>query len=141
MKNLILLLVLSTNILSAQVTEALYIQNLARTTVSIKPLKLSETLTLEAQMWAEHMAKNEVFTANFENEYSENVYWFNKNGNAFVPPNFYTDATMYWILPLNEDHSTIKQILSLNCEYVGFGKAENDTHIFVVAVYDKHFNN
>jgi|TARA_B100001996_G_scaffold97681_1_gene73141 hypothetical protein len=141
MKNLILLLLLLTNILSAQVTEALYVQNLARTAISVKPLVLSESLALEAQLWADYMAKHEVFTANLENEYSENVYWFNKNGNAIVPPNFYTDASMYWMLPLNADYSTVKQVLCVDCEYLGFGKAENDTHIFIVAVYDKHFNN
>ena len=122
--------------LSKPYTKALELQNGIRSWYNAPPLILDPKLELEAQMWAEFMAKNDRFeSSSYRINQGESIYWTLLSNNIADP---YYDATIGWILDVTkENQSPFLQMIYPRSNAVGFGKAESDKFLYIVAVYDK----
>jgi len=114
---------------------ALQFQNTVRSYYDAPLLSYNDNLALEAQTWAEYLAETDTFTVSTDN-YGENIFAINKiyaiNNNKDV----LLEATLNWIID-TDDWSTFNQIIYPEATNIGFGVAENNESIYVVAKYNK----
>ena len=135
MKNLIfsLLFVIAAN---AQYSEALEFHNQVRSYYDLTPLSYSDNLSYEAQRWAEHIASTDNLMNSSDN-YGENIFRMDRSYYIEYKKNPYLEASINWLIDTQNDLSTYNQALYHNASQVGFGFAENNESIYVVAKYDK----
>ena len=113
--------------------KAINFQNTVRSYYELPLLNLDRELSQDAQMWADEMARTDVF--DFSNSINgESIYRLDKN-DFLIPRNPYLDAAVGWLQAYEEPE--YYQTLCGECNYVGYGKSENDFYIYVVAKYDK----
>lgn len=113
--------------------KAINFQNTVRSYYELPLLNLDRELSQDAQMWADEMARTDVF--DFSNSVNgESIYRLDKN-DFLIPRNPYLDAAVGWLQAYEEPE--YYQTLCGECNYVGYGKSENDFYIYVVAKYDK----
>jgi len=114
---------------------ALQFQNTVRSYYDAPLLSYNNDLALEAQAWAEYLAETDTFTVSSDN-YGENIFYINRiyavNNNKDV----LLEATLNWIID-TDDWSTFNQIIYPEATNIGFGVAENNESIYVVAKYNK----
>jgi len=114
---------------------ALQFQNTVRSYYDAPLLSYNNDLALEAQAWAEYLAETDTFTVSTDN-YGENIFYINRmyaiNNNKDV----LLEATLNWIID-TDDWSTFNQIIYPEATNIGFGVAENNESIYVVAKYNK----
>ena len=137
MKKLILITILIPIISFSQTyyDSALNFQNSIRSYYDLTPLSYDNDLSLIAQEWAEYMAKTDKFEVS-DDSYGENIfaisteYVFSKGKQPCL------EASINWILE-SDDQSTLNQIIFEEARGIGFGMAQNDFYIYIVAKYDK----
>ena len=134
----ILIFLLCTMSLNAQWTEALTLHNQVRSYYDLSPLSHDDNLANLAREHAENMAATGEFKVS-KDEYGENIYKINKEWAQLKKTNIYLDATICWIVNMNEDERMITQIIFPEVSGIGFGMAENDSLIYAVAKYDKYY--
>lgn len=137
MKNLIFSFILLPLMSYSQTyyTSGLRFHNEVRSFYDLPILKYNNELSLEAQMWAEHLAATDSFVTSGSN-YGENIFWIDKNYAYQNNKNVLLEASINWILG-SDDYSTYNQALYNDASNIGFGMAENEKSIYVVAKYDK----
>jgi len=137
MKNLIFSFILLPLISYSQTyyTSGLRFHNEVRSFYDLPALRYNNELSLEAQMWAEHMAATDSFTTS-KDGYGENIFWIDRNYARLHNKNILLEASINWILN-SDDYSTYNQALYEGASNIGFGMAENENTIYVVAKYDK----
>ena len=109
-------------------------QNTLRTYYNLDPYKIDVTLTKIAQLKAEYLAKLDDFELS-DDMFGETIYTVEKE-TMYKDKDYYLDATIGWTLNLAW---TKNQILCSVCEEVGYGWAENDKNVYIVAKYDKMY--
>lgn len=135
MKNLIFSL-LFTVAASGQYNAALDFHNQVRNYYDLTPLSYDSNLAYEAQLWAEEIATTDNFSTSIDN-YGENIfsmsrlYYLRHRKDAFL------EASINWLIDIQGDYSTYNQALYSEASRIGFGIAENEESIYVVAKYDK----
>ena len=120
-------------ILTFSKSKAINFQNTVRSYYELPLLNLDRDLSTDAQFWAEEMARTDVFDIS-NSIYGETIYRLDKN-NYLIPRNPYLDAAVGWLQAWEQPE--YYQTLCGECNYVGYGKSENDFYIYVVAKYDK----
>ena len=119
----------------AIVKDALFFQNSIRSYYNLQPLEIDHNLNQEAQDWANYIALNNLFEHE-DDHYGETLYSIDKQ--YYNPAiDFILDASVHWILSEDDDNLPFHQITYKESKRVGFGIAENDEYIYVVAKYDK----
>jgi|8_EtaG_2_1085327.scaffolds.fasta_scaffold00117_49 hypothetical protein len=119
--------------LSFSKNKAVKYQNAVRSYYELNLLSLDRELSRSAQLWAEEMAETDDFLFS-PYEFGETIYRLNKK-EFFEPKNSYLDAAVAWIQAYEEPE--YYQTLCVDCAFVGYGKAENESYIYIVAKYDK----
>jgi len=120
-------------ILTSSKNKAVDFQNIVRDYYELPLLTLDKELSKDAQMWADEMARTDVFDFS-DSVYGETLYRLDKN-DFLIPNNPYLDAAVGWLQAYEQPEYF--QTLCNGCNYVGYGKSENDFYIYVVAKYDK----
>ena len=120
-------------ILTFSKSKAINFQNTVRSYYELPLLNLDRELSQDAQMWADEMARTDVFDFSKSID-GESIYRLNKS-DFLIPRNPYLDAAVGWLQAYEEPE--YYQTLCGECNYVGYGKSENDFYIYVVAKYDK----
>ena len=116
--------------------KAVKFQNTVREYYSLKPLRYSKTLSKQAKAWANHL--KEIDQLNLSDDIlGETLYVLDKS-EFVIPKNIYLDAAVAWLEAFEEPE--YYQTLCGECEQVGFGIAENEVNIYVVAKYDKIYD-
>ena len=110
--------------------------NTVRDYYSLKPLRYSKTLSKQAQVWANHLEEIDQLNLS-EDTLGETLYALDKS-EFVIPKNIYLDAAVGWLEAFEEPE--YYQTLCGECEQVGFGIAENELNIYVVAKYDKIYD-
>ena len=111
-------------------------QNTVRGYYSLKPLRYSKTLSKQAQIWANHL--KDIDQLKLSNDsLGETLYALDKT-EFVIPKNIYLDAAIAWLEAFEEPE--YYQTLCFECDEVGFGIAENEGKIYVVAKYNKIYN-
>ena len=113
--------------------KAINFQNTVRSYYELPLLNLDRELSQDAQMWADEMARTDVFDFS-DSTYGESIYRLDKS-DFLIPRNPYLDAAVGWLQAWEQPE--YYQTLCGECNYVGYGKSENDFYIYVVAKYDK----
>lgn len=116
--------------------KAIEFQNTVRDYYSLKPLRYSKTLSKQAQVWANHLEEIDQLNLS-EDTLGETIYALDKS-EFVIPKNIYLDAAVGWLEAFEEPE--YYQTLCGECEQVGFGIAENELNIYVVAKYDKIYD-
>jgi len=116
--------------------KAIEFQNTVRDYYSLKPLRYSKTLSKQAQVWANHLEEIDQLNLS-EDKLGETLYALDKS-EFVIPKNIYLDAAVGWLEAFEEPE--YYQTLCGECEQVGFGIAENELNIYVVAKYDKIYD-
>jgi hypothetical protein len=120
-----------------QKEDALEYQNVTRSYYDLPPLSLSKTLNEKASLWAETLAiKDSLFFS--PDDYGELLYYTEKGSEFYLDntnTNWFLDASIGWVIA-GSDSSEFKQINCFDCLLVGFGIAENEDRLYVVAKYD-----
>jgi len=137
MKQLILLFTLTPIFLFSQTSysSALSLQNRIRDYYDLNPLELDSELSRSAQQWAEHIVETGEFEVSDDN-FGENIYRTSIEYVFSMGKQPCLEASLNWVLE-SEDQSTLNQIIFEGASRVGFGVAQNDEYIYVVAKYDK----
>lgn len=120
-------------ILTFSKSKAINFQNTVRSYYELPLLNLDRELSTDAQFWAEEIARTDVFDFS-DSDYGETLYRLNKS-EFILPRNPYLDAAVGWLQAYEQPE--YYQTLCEDCNYVGYGKSENDFYIYVVAKYDK----
>ena len=120
-------------ILTFSKSKAINFQNTVRSYYELPLLNLDRELSQDAQFWAEEMARTDVFDIS-NSIYGETIYRLDKS-DYLIPRNPYLDAAVGWLQAWEQPE--YYQTLCGECNYVGYGKSENDFYIYVVAKYDK----
>ena len=120
-------------ILTFSKSKAINLQNTVRSYYELPLLNLDRDLSTDAQFWAEEMARTDVIDIS-NSIYGETIYRLDKS-NYLIPRNPYLDAAVGWLQAWEQPE--YYQTLCGECNYVGYGKSENDFYIYVVAKYDK----
>ena len=120
-------------ILTFSKSKAINFQNTVRSYYELPLLNLDRDLSTDAQFWAEEMARTDVIDIS-NSIYGETIYRLDKS-NYLIPRNPYLDAAVGWLQAWEQPE--YYQTLCGECNYVGYGKSENDFYIYVVAKYDK----
>lgn len=138
MKNLIFTLLLLPSLAFSQsdYMEAIKFQNTLRSYYDFQPLSYNQELSINAQQWAEYLAETDDFVVSMDG-YGENIFSVSKEYIRNKNKNVYLEASMNWILDVDEDYSTYNQILYDKASSIGFGISENNEYIYIVAKYDK----
>ena len=113
--------------------KAINFQNTVRSYYELPLLNLDRELSQDAQMWADEMARTDVFDFS-DSTYGESIYRLDKS-DFLIPRNPYLDAAVGWLQAWEQPE--YYQTLCGECNYVGYGKSENDFYIYVVAKYYK----
>lgn len=90
---------------------------------------------MNAQQWAEHIVKTGEFEVSDDN-FGENIYRTSIEYVFSMGKQPCLEASLNWVLE-SDDQSTLNQIIYEGANRVGFGVAQNDEYIYVVAKYDK----
>jgi len=137
MKKLILITILIPIISFSQTyyDSALNFQNEIRNYYDLKPLEYDSSLSLHAQEWADYIAETNDFKVS-DDGFGESIFSIQKIYCYSRNKNPYLEASINWIID-TDDSNTLNQILYEDVKRVGFGTAENQEYIYVVAKYDK----
>ena len=114
---------------------ALNFQNEIRNYYDLKPLEYDSNLSLYAQEWADYIAETDDFKVS-DDDFGESIFSIQKIYCYSRNKNPYLEASINWIID-TDDSNTLNQILYEDIKRVGFGVAENQEYIYVVAKYDK----
>ena len=114
---------------------ALQFQNTVRSYYDAPLLSYNNDLALEAQAWAEYLAETDTFTVSSDN-YGENIFYIDRIYANVNKKDVLLEATLNWIID-TDDWSTFNQIIYPEATNIGFGVAENNESIYVVAKYNK----
>ena len=138
MKNLIFTLLLVPFLSFAQQSynDALLFQNNIRSYYDLQMLNYNNNLALEAQEWADYMAKTDTFEVS-DDVYGENIFYISKDYAMLKNKNVLLEASLNWILEPDDDYSTYNQIIYPEATEVGFGVSHNNKAIYIVAKYNK----
>lgn len=136
MKKLNLLLLFLPLFINAQYGRAVKFQNTVRAYYNMQELSTNRQLKREAQSWANYIAVEDQLILSSDT-YGESLYRFNKNDDL-GSRNYYLDAAVAWFEANNTPE--YYQQLCYSCTEVGFGMAESDEYIYVVAKYDKIYD-
>lgn len=132
MRKLILLLLFPAISVAQDFNSALNMHNTIRGYYNLEPLVLNDTLTNIAYERAKVTADiNKVVFTN--DKLGESVFYTDY---ITVSRDYFLEATISWILE-QQDQTTLKQLLCIECKSVGFGVALSDNKVWVVAKYDK----
>jgi len=113
--------------------KALDFQNTIRFYNFLDPLAYCDTLSTNAQEWAEHLAKTDNLRVS-KDVFGENVYSVKKISKTIMPNfNHAVDAAVFWVTT-NED--ALEQIINPEATKIGFGISENKYKYFIVAKYN-----
>jgi hypothetical protein len=137
MKNLIFILLLLPLISFGQLNyeKALTFQNNIRSFYNLNELKYNDSLAYSAKEWAEYLSETSKFEFS-DDDNGELIYIYEKKTGLEIN-NYLLDASVGWAIQYNGEEETFKQIICENCEYIGFGFAQNKDYIYVVAKYNK----
>ena len=137
MKKLILITILTPIISFSQTyyDSALNFQNEVRNYYDLKPLEYDSSLSLHAQEWADYIAETDDFKVS-DDDFGESIFAIQKIYCNIRKKNPYLEASINWIID-TDNSNTLNQILYEDVKRVGFGFAENQEYIYVVAKYDK----
>ena len=136
MRKLNLLLLFLPFFVNAQYGRAVKFQNTVRAYYNMQDLSLDRQLKREAQAWANYIAEQGELLLSTD-LYGETLYRFDKR-NEMSSRNYFLDATVAWFEAY--DSPEYYQQLCYNCTEVGFGMAESNEYIYVVAKYDKIYD-
>ncbi len=136
MRKLNLLLLFLPLFINAQYRGAVKFQNTVRSYYNIQELSTNRQLKKEAQSWANYIAIEDELILSSD-IYGESLYRLPKN-DIMNSRNYYLDAAVAWFEANNTPE--YYQQLCYNCTEVGFGMAESDEYIYVVAKYDKIYD-
>ena len=114
---------------------ALQFQNTVRSYYDAPLLSYNNNLALEAQAWAEYLAETDTFAVSSDN-YGENIFYIDRIYANINKKDVLLEATLNWIID-TDDWSTFNQIIYPEATNIGFGVAENNESIYVVAKYNK----
>jgi hypothetical protein len=114
---------------------ALQFQNTVRSYYDAPLLSYNNDLALEAQAWAEYLAETDTFAVSSDN-YGENIFYIDRIYANVNKKDVLLEATLNWIID-TDDWSTFNQIIYPEATNIGFGVAENNESIYVVAKYNK----
>lgn len=132
MRKLILLLLFPAISVAQDFNSALNMHNTIRGYYNLEPLVLNDTLTNIAYERAKVTADiNKVVFTN--DKLGESVFYTDY---ITISRDYFLEATISWILE-QQDQTTLKQLLCVECKSVGFGVALSDDKIWVIAKYDK----
>jgi len=136
MKNLLFTLLLFPLLSFGQLNhkKALTFQNDIRSFYDLNALKYDDSLSAEAQVWAEHLSKTDSLGFSDDNK-GELIYFYKKHKNIKIN-DYLLDASVGWAISYDEEE-TFKQIICKGCKYMGFGIAENKDYIYIVAKYNE----
>jgi hypothetical protein len=140
MKNLLFTLLLLFPLMSfgqLDYKRALTFQNDIRSFHDLNKLKYDNSLAESAKVWAIYLAETNKFEFS-DDDKGELIYYYKKRENIKIE-DYLLDASIGWAIKYNEEE-TFKQIICEDCEYIGFGIAENIDYIYVVARYNKLYN-
>lgn len=135
MKSLIFSL-LFTVATSAQYNAALNFHNQVRNYYDLTPLSYDNNLAYEAQQWADEIAATDNFSTSTDN-YGENIFHMNRSYYLEYKKDVLLEASINWLIDIQDNYSTYNQALYSGASRIGFGIAENEESIYVVAKYDK----
>ena len=136
MKNLILTLMLPMlSFAQTHYDTALDFQNTVRNYYDIPLLSYNDNLALEAQAWAEYLAQTDTFTVSSDN-YGENIFYIDRIYANVNKKDVLLEASLNWIID-TDNYNTFNQIIYSEATNIGFGVAENNESIYVVAKYNK----
>lgn len=132
MRKLILLLLLPAFSLAQDFNSALNMHNTIRGYYDLKPLTIDQELTDIAFERARKTADEDkvIFT---NDNLGESVFY---TENITISRDYFLEATISWMIE-NYNEITLKQILCVECESIGFGIAVSEDKVWVVAKYDK----
>lgn len=132
MRKLILLLLLPAFSLAQDFNSALNMHNTIRGYYDLKPLTIDQELTDIAFERARETADEDkvIFT---NDNLGESVFY---TENITISRDYFLEATIGWMIE-NYNEITLKQILCVECESIGFGIAVSEDKVWVVAKYDK----
>ncbi len=136
MKKLNLLLLFLPLFINAQYGRAVKFQNTVRTYYNMQELSSNRQLKKEAQAWANYIAIEDDLILSSD-MYGESLYRLPKN-DIMNSRNYYLDAAVAWFEAY--DTPEYYQQLCYSCTEVGFGMAESNEYIYVVAKYDKIYD-
>jgi len=134
MRNLILLLLIPFIGFTQDYSEAVEFQNTVRTYYNLKPYVISATLNKIAKLKAEYLAKIDKLETSVD-PFGETIFRIEKP-TMVKDKDYYLDASIGWVLNLAW---TKNQVLCSICSEVGYGWAENETNVYIVAKYDKMY--
>lgn len=136
MKNLLFTLLLFPLLSFGQLNyeKALTFQNDIRSFYGLNALKYNDSLSVAAQVWAEHLSKTDSLGFS-DDDKGELIYFYTKQKNVKIN-DYLLDASVGWAIRYDEEE-TFKQIICEECDYMGFGIAENKDYIYVVAKYNE----
>lgn len=115
--------------------DALRFQNNIRSYYDIPVMSYNNDLALEAQVWAEYLASIDDIQVSTDN-YGENIFYIDKIYANTRNKNALLEASINWIVDTN-NWDTFNQIIYPEATNIGFGMAENNKSIYVVAKYNK----
>ncbi len=115
--------------------DALRFQNNIRSYYDVPVMSYNNDLALEAQVWAEHLASIDDVQVSTDN-YGENIFYIDKIYADVRNKNVLLEASINWIVD-TDNWDTFNQIIYPEATNIGFGMAENNESIYVVAKYNK----
>ena len=107
-----------------------------RSYYDLTPLSYDNNLAYEAQQWAEKIAATDNFSTSIDN-YGENIFSMSRSYYLRHRKDALLEASINWLIDIQDDYSTYNQALYSGASRIGFGVAENEESIYVVAKYDK----
>ena len=116
--------------------DELKFQNQIRKFYQIQPLEIELNLTVLAQKYAENLAATDEFELQSPEGYYENMYAHNKEY-GYDGIDFLLDASILWLVDkCDEDtQAAFNTIVNEELNYIGFGVAENNEQVYVIALY------
>ena len=134
MKKILILLIPIFTYSQSNFDKAVEFQNTLRTYYNLKPYTVNKTLNKIAQLKAEYLAEIDRMETS-DDSFGETIFTIEKP--TTIPnKDYYLDATIGWTLNLAW---TKNQILCSICSELGYGYAENEKNIYIVAKYDKMY--
>ena len=115
--------------------DALRFQNNIRNYYDLPVMSYNNDLALEAQIWAEHLANIDDIEISSDN-YGENIFYIDKIYSGVRNKNVLLEASINWTVD-TDNWNTFNQIVYPEATNIGFGMAENNESIYVVAKYNK----
>ena len=114
---------------------ALQFQNNVRSYYDLPLMSYNNDLALEAQAWAEYLAEIDDIKLSTDN-YGENIFYIDRIYAGSRKKDVLLEASINWIID-SDNYNTFNQIIYPEATNIGFGVAENNESIYVVAKYNK----